>query len=121
LAAWIGAEKQPAAVILESTFTSVPDMGSRIYPFLPVRLIARVRLPTKAFVSRMQVPLLVVHSREDEVAPFTMGRELYETAREPKQFLEIGGSHNSGFLQSAESYAKGLNRFLATVLDGNGR
>jgi hypothetical protein len=53
-----------------------------------------------------------VHSRDDEIIPFQQGRQLYEAANEPKQFLELHGDHNMGFLESRESYERGLAVFL---------
>ncbi|MCP4378426.1 MAG: alpha/beta fold hydrolase, partial [bacterium] len=37
VAAWLAVEKHSAGVILESTFTSVPDRGAELYKYLPVR------------------------------------------------------------------------------------
>lgn len=120
VAAGLAVDVKPAALILESTFTSVVDMGRRHYPFLPVGLIAKGKYPTIKHVPELKAPLLVVHSPDDEVVPFAMGRRLYTAATEPKNFLEISGSHNSGFLQSGEQYVDGVNRFISPVLGGSG-
>ena len=105
----------PAGVILESTFTSVPDLAAGLYPWLPARLLVRFRYDTLARVPDIRAPLLVVHSRGDDLIPFAHGRRLYEAAREPKHFLEISGRHNDGFFTSAERYERGLARFLEGV------
>jgi uncharacterized protein len=113
------AEKQaPGAVILESTFTSIPDLGAELYPWLPVRLLARIRYETLERVPRITAPLLVVHSRDDEVIPFRHGQRIWEAAREPKQFLEISGGHNDGFFTAAPSYEQGIGDFLARHIGG---
>jgi hypothetical protein len=44
------------------------------------------------------------------------GRRLFAEAPEPKDYLEIFGDHNSGFLLSGSSYTEGLNEFLASTL-----
>ncbi len=59
--------------------------------------------------------MLIVHSREDGLVPFDFGRRLYENAPEPKEFLELQGGHNDGFLVSEEVYVQGLERFLEEV------
>lgn len=120
VAAGLAVDAMPAALILESTFTSVADMGRKYYPFLPAGLIARGRYPTLEHVAEIQTPVLVVHSPDDEIIPFAMGRRLFAAAPEPKSFLEIDGSHNNGFLQSREEYSGGITRFLAPVLAGSG-
>lgn len=105
----------PFALILESTFTSVPDMASRLYPGLPVRLLCRHRFDVAARVSALSVPKLFIHSPEDEIVPFALGRRLFSNAAPPKEFLEIRGDHNSGFLESGETYTRGIAAFLDSL------
>ena len=50
--AWLGAQHTPAAVIIESSFTSGVDMARRLYPFLPAQLITRLRYPVVEYISR---------------------------------------------------------------------
>jgi fermentation-respiration switch protein FrsA (DUF1100 family) len=111
-ATWLATRKQPGAVILESVFTSVPDVGAHHYSFLPVRTLATNQFDNEARVDEIDAPTLFIHSREDRVVPFTLGRRVYEAASEPKQFLEIEGGHNDGFLVSAEEYLRTIEGFL---------
>jgi fermentation-respiration switch protein FrsA (DUF1100 family) len=104
----------PRAVILESTFTSAVDLGSDVYPWLPVRWLARLNYDTAARVERMTCPKLIVHSREDDVVPFTHAQRLFARSAPPKQLLAIGGSHQDGFLVSA-GYRPGVRAFLGEV------
>jgi len=97
---------------MESTFTSVPDLAAHLYPYLPVRYLSRFRYNTVDNLSRVSCPVLIVHSRDDEMIPFSHGRRLFEGASEPKKFLEIRGSHNEGFMISADWYEEGLASFL---------
>jgi fermentation-respiration switch protein FrsA (DUF1100 family) len=105
----------PAALIVESTFTSTIDLGSRLYPWLPVRWLGRIRYDSARKIGRVTVPKLFVHSREDDVVPFVFGRRLYDMAPEPKEFLEIHGSHAEAHFVSGERYREGLLRFLRSV------
>jgi len=116
VAADLASRSRPAAVILESAFTSVPDMAAGIYPWLPVRLLSRYRYDNLGKMALISAPLLLVHSRQDEIIPFAHGERLFEQAREPKQFLEINGGHNDAFLTSRKAYTQGLEAFLATRL-----
>lgn len=121
VAAWLATQHEPRAVILESTPTSVPDIGAELYPFLPVRLLTRIRYDTLRRVTRIRRPLLVVHSRDDDIIPFAHGRRIFEAANEPKAFLEIRGDHNNGFLTSSDEYTRGLAGFLqALTLEEDG-
>ncbi|MCB9077424.1 MAG: alpha/beta hydrolase [Anaerolineaceae bacterium] len=112
IASWLAQHHRAGALVLESTFTSIPDMAARQYPFLPVRPLARVRYNTLARVSTLTMPILIVHSPHDEVIPYDHGRQLFEAAPEPKQFLKTAGGHNDGFLISQEIYAMELKGFI---------
>ena len=103
----------PGALIVESCFTSVPDMAAELYPFLPVRWLSRLDYNVQEKLQRVSCPVLVVHSRDDEIIPFSHGRALYAAANEPKQFLELRGGHNDGFLLAGQTYILELDRFLS--------
>jgi len=112
IAAKLAAEKTPAALILDSTFTSFVDIAGFHYPFLPVRWLARFEYNTLEHVKMVRCPVLVIHSPDDEIAPFSQGVELYETAPEPKAFIKLRGGHNDALFLSAEAYRTGLAAFL---------
>ncbi len=110
---------RPAGLILESTFTTLPDMAAVAYSWLPGRALCKYKYDTLSRMGRIHCPVLVVHSTEDEMVPYDMGRKLYAAAGEPKQFLRILGSHNGGFRRSQAEYEKGLREFLAGLNPGN--
>ncbi len=116
IASWIAKENKPGMVILESSYTSLPDLGAKIYPFFPVRLLSRINYPTGKHLQNINCPKLFIHSKGDEIIPFTLGYQNYQLASEPKQFLEIHGSHNDGFFVSGEIYKNGINDFLIKYL-----
>ncbi len=110
----------PAGVILESAFLSVPDMAATIYPWLPVRWLASYRYDNGDKVTRITQPLLIIHSRGDEIIPFEQGERLFRRASEPKQFLELRGRHNDGFYVSRDEYLAALGAFLERIIKGDG-
>jgi fermentation-respiration switch protein FrsA (DUF1100 family) len=116
IGAWLASQHTPAAVIIESSFTSGVDIGRQLYPFLPVRLITRLRYPVAEYASRLECPVLVVHSRDDEIIPFKMGQSIYAAVKQRKSFLELRGDHNNGFFISRRDYIAGLNDFIESVL-----
>lgn len=111
-ATWVASRHRPGAIILESVFTNVPDIGAHHYPFLPVRALATNQFDNESRVAEIDAPILFVHSQGDRVVPFELGQRVYEAATEPKQFLEIQGGHNDGFLVSEEDYLRTIDRFL---------
>lgn len=112
VASWLAARTTPGAVILESCFTSGVDMAARLYPFLPARLITRLKYPVKDYVKQLSSPLLVVHSQQDEIIPFDMGQSIFTAAPEPKKIMELSGDHNGGFLLNRERYQAAIGKFL---------
>ena len=118
VAAHLAVSVKANALILESTFTSIPDVGAQAYPFLPVRLLSRYRYDTRSVLPRIHLPVLVVHSPDDEIIPYNHGRALFEIANEPKQFLKIFGGHNEGFVNSKEIYIAGFQKFLESCNAG---
>jgi len=107
----------PAALILESPFTSAPEMAQRAYPFLPARWLTRFDYATREYVRTVQSPVLVLHSREDEIIPFDQGKAVYRAAPEPKRFVTLHGGHNTGFLETGEAYTAALDDFLTHTAD----
>jgi len=118
VAAYLARAHTPAGVVLESTFSSLPDMGAKVYPMFPVRLLSRFRYATAEYVTAVKCPVLVVHSPEDDIIPFAQGRAVFAAAAEPKRFVQIRGSHNSGFLESGDVYTSALRDFLSGALEG---
>jgi len=116
LAADIERDGRAAGLIVESGFVSVPDLGARLYPWLPVRQLSRFRFPTAEYLGTVSMPVLVIHSRDDEIIPFAQGEALFQAAGGPKRFLEIRGGHNDGFWVSGEAYRQGLDGFFGSVL-----
>ncbi|MBN1674718.1 MAG: alpha/beta hydrolase [Kiritimatiellae bacterium] len=118
--AWLAVERQPGALILESTFTSMPDIGAEAYPFLPVRLLCRFKYETVKRIGRVRCPVLIAHSIEDEMIAFRHGQTLYAAAPQPKQFLEMRGMHNDGPAACRAAYRKGLEAFVTAHFGAGG-
>jgi len=118
VATWLAAEvslttgEGPRAVLLFSTFTSVNDLGAQVYWFLPVRLLSRIGYDNEANLKRIRAPVFIAHSRDDDIVPYAHGKRLFETANEPKTFLEMRGGHNDGFIFVRPEWVAELGAFL---------
>jgi uncharacterized protein len=106
IAAHLAGRAQAAGLVIESAFTSFPDVAAGFYPYLPVRWFAPLlfRYDTLACVKKVRCPVMVVHSRDDELVPFAFAQRLFEAAHEPKRFVEIAGGHNGGYLLAGDVY-----------------
>lgn len=112
VAAEIAMRHESGGLIIMSSFTSIPELAGRLYPFLPIKLLSKFRYATIEKIANIAAPKLIIHSPDDEIIPFEQGRSLYEKAAHPKQFLQIKGGHNEGFLVSGNLYVQGLKDFL---------
>lgn len=114
---WLANQVKPAGVILESTFTSAPDVAADLYPVFPVRRMIKFEYPNKQHIQSITEPILVAHSTGDDLIPFEHGKRLYELANEPKRFFEMQGDHGNGFLETGEAYRKVIDEFVSEVLE----
>ncbi len=112
VAAHLARAKAPAALILDSTFISLPEMGQKLYYVLPVKWFARFDYATQEYLEQTEAPVLIIHSPEDELVPIEMGRQLYQAAPGVKEFLEVRGGHDNSYVTSFDLYIKGVEDFL---------
>lgn len=101
------------ALILETPFTSIKEMGKKLYPFLPVSLLLRTKYDSLAKIRNIKVPILIMHGDKDELVPIEQGRKLFEAANEPKEFYTIpGATHNDTHIVGGEEYYGVIKRFV---------
>ena len=112
VAAELARDQQPGAVILESAFTSVPDIAQEAYWYLPARWLSRFEYATVEYVRDIRAPVLVIHGADDGIIPYRHGKTVFEVANEPKRMLTLQGGHNTGFLLSEAEYRRGIGDFL---------
>jgi len=112
VATWIASREKPRALVLASTFTSIPDLATSIYPFMPVRLLTRIRYDNLARLPDVAAPVLIAHSPDDEIVPYAHAQRLYDSARSPKALVPLAGGHNDGLVYRREEWVQALARFL---------
>ncbi|WP_146158506.1 alpha/beta hydrolase [Enhygromyxa salina] len=110
----------PAALIVESSFTSTMDIGKQVYPWLPVGWFERkLDYPSRELIATVNSPVLIAHSSADELIPASHGQALEAAAEAGAAtriaFVELDGGHNDGHLTEP--------RFIPTVAEflGAGR
>lgn len=102
--------KDHRALVLVKTYTTLPDVGASIYPWLPVRLLMRNRFDSVGRIRHCRRPVFVAHGTTDELIPFELGQRLYEAANEPKEFLAMP-NHGHNHALPREFYSA-LKAFL---------
>lgn len=110
----LAAKCQVGAIILEATFSRGKDIGHRLYPFLPKIILPNI-FDSLTKIAKIKVPKLFMHSKEDSVVAFDLGKKLYDAAPEPKKFVVLKGAHNSMFIDSQGQYLKALSDFVRSL------
>ena len=115
-AGYLAEKFSPAGLILESTFTSMPDMSKKVYPFIP-RSLVKTQFNTAKRIRSLELDKVVIHGSEDEVVPYEMGQELFELAPEPKEFVEIKNALHTNLLEKdREAYLSAFRNLFDRVL-----
>ncbi len=112
IASQLAATERLGGLVLQSTFTSIPDIGAELFPWLPVKLISRIKYDTLSRLPDIPCPVVVMHSRADTTIRFSHGERNFAAAREPKAFVEIGGDHNDALLANRTAYVAGAEQLV---------
>ena len=112
----IASTRKVGGLIVQSAFTSAPDMSRLVMPIFPARWFMRTQYDNLAKVRGIGCPKLFVHARNDEIVPFAMAERLFEAAAGPKEkcWFERGG-HNGLIDTNEKEYVDLLRRFLAPL------
>lgn len=116
VAAWLAARVAPAAMVLEATFTSLPQLAREVFRLLPARHMCRYRFGTLEHVAASRCPVLVIHSREDELVSFEHARRLVAAADGRAELLALTGLHHTLAVAAPEAYRAGLAAFIGRHL-----
>lgn len=106
-------------LIIQSSFTSLADIAAELFPWLPVRWLVRGKYNTCGKLPLVHVPVLVMHSRADELIGFHHAKANFAAANEPKLFCELEGDHNNP-LANYELFLDGIEKFLQMVEKASG-
>jgi len=117
VAVWLATQVEPGGLILGSTFTSLPEISQEKYPVFPAARLVKMEYNTLSKIRQISCPVLITHSRDDNIVPFSHGRRLYEAANPPKEFLEMRGGHNENLWLSMAEYREKLNEFVTQYLE----
>ncbi len=112
VAAELALRERVGGIVIQSTFTSIADVGAELFPWLPVRRINTIRYNTRDKLAQATVPVLVLHSREDELVAFHHAERNFAAVPGPKLLRELRGGHNAPVWQEP-SFAAALEEFLA--------
>jgi len=102
-------------LILESTFSSARDFVNIAFPVFSYFIYLRYSFDSLNKIKKVTAPVLMIHSPDDEVIPFELGQKLFTAVQSEKEFLQIEGGHNDGFMQSIPSYMQALRLYFQSL------
>jgi len=91
----------------------VRDMAARILP--GSQFFVYIHYDSIGRIGSIKMPVMIIHSPDDETIPYSMGEELYKKASQPKEFLRIHGSHNGGWNESMSVYGPAVEKFVSSL------
>ena len=109
------AEKySPGGLILESTFTSLPEIAKKRMPFLAVSWLINYKFTTLESLIKVKCPVLVIASPDDNIVPFSFSQKLFAGASEPKTFVQLTGDHDDCYFLCRAKYVLAVTNFFGT-------
>jgi len=99
VAVQMATETQLKGVILAAPYTRISDLAREDYAWLPVDLLLKHRFDSMDKIKQLSEPLVVMHSKDDRVIPFSLGNTLYQAANEPKRMQAYTDRQHTGFTE----------------------
>jgi hypothetical protein len=104
------------ALIVESSFTSIPDLAGDLF-FPGVRYLVSARFDSLSRLPHLRVPILFIHGRDDDLIPFKHAERLLEAAHPPKELYAVpGAGHNDVYVVAGSRWAARIDGFLREAL-----
>ena len=108
----LASKHEVKALIVESSFTSLDDMGRHLLPFLPAGYFLREPLASGKKIGKVRCPVFISHGRADQVIPFSQGQRLFEAAKEPKTFFIPPEGLDGHSAPHSEEHHEALRQFI---------
>lgn len=104
-------KKNARALITESAFSSARDVARAVYPLFPVFLMSS-KFDSSKKIKDINIPKLIIHSKNDDIVPFDQSVKLFNSSKEPKKHVVLMGAHNSSYMDSLDLYTSSIHDFV---------
>lgn len=112
MATHLAEDRDCRGLVLIKAFSSIPDMASHMYPWLPVRHLVRSQFDSVAQLANCRCPVFLVHGINDAIVPYVCAERLLAAAPEPKELLTLDGNDHNDALPG--EFFPRLRAFLET-------
>jgi fermentation-respiration switch protein FrsA (DUF1100 family) len=96
----LATERRTGGLVLDAPYTSIADVASLTYWFVPVSWLMRDQYRSMDVIGQVQVPILMLHGEGDGVIPIALGEQLHAAAPEPKRFVRFPNVGHASVLES---------------------
>ena len=108
----ISLARKVRSIIIESAFTSTKEMARTIPVFYLVSFFLPANYNNLEKIGHITVPKLIIHGKQDEIVPFSMGERLFEAAKDRRYLFPINAAtHNDTFVVGGEKYFETIASF----------
>lgn len=115
IATLLSLKTHSSSLVLQSTFTNIQEIIHKVAPKIPSFIYHSIQFDTKKYLKKRyqlaklnkEIKTLLIHSREDELIPYTHAEVLKKYANE---LFECGGKHSSPKMN--EAFFKRIMDFL---------
>jgi alpha-beta hydrolase superfamily lysophospholipase len=108
----LAARVTAAGLITEGANASIIEQIEDDWPLIPWQYLLRNQFDSLTRIRDVHIPVLIIHSAEDELVPFNSSRRLCALAHEPKELVEIHGTHGGAYIKSFDVYYDKIERFV---------
>jgi pimeloyl-ACP methyl ester carboxylesterase len=106
-----------AALILESTFTSLPDVSAAAGFWGKIGAqLTTLRFDARSKIGQVDAPILMLHGDLDRTVPVALGRQLRDAAPAGTRWVEIpGGTHSRLHSYAPEAYRQAMRELIERI------
>ncbi len=108
----LATKARAAGLITESASASVIENIEQDWPLIPWQYLIRNKFDSLSKIGDVHMPVLFIHSKDDDVVSFSDSRRLFALAHEPRELVEIHGSHSDALVDSFDTYYDAISRFV---------
>lgn len=98
-------------LVIEGAFSSHKDIAAETAGFFG-RILVSEKYSAFKSIRTFKKPVLVIHSSEDQIIPFKMGKKIFDNANAPKEFYEIKKCHICGPNFYSEEISREIKKML---------
>jgi hypothetical protein len=101
-----------AGLITEGASASVIEKIEQSWPLIPWQYLVRDQFDSLSKIGNVRIPVLFLHSADDDMVAVDDSQRLFALAQEPRELVQIHGSHKDAFLDSFDAYYDAISGFV---------